>query len=187
MQEIGIAETREHVLELNERLIAGVDELGATVVTPRQRERHGALICIRSTDVDDLVAALARDGIVTSSRDGNLRISAHCYNSTDGRRRRPRRAGASPRFARLTMEQRALGRTGLSLSRLCLGCGNFGGIGSAPAFFGAGETEAEAFELMDAAIAMGINLFDTADAYGGGRSETWIGRWRAARGTAGRC
>ena len=80
------------------------------------------------------------------------------------------------------MEQRALGRTGLLLSRLCLGCGNFGGIGSAPAFFGAGETEAEALELMDAAIALGINLFDTADAYGGGRSETWIGRWRAARG-----
>jgi aryl-alcohol dehydrogenase-like predicted oxidoreductase len=71
------------------------------------------------------------------------------------------------------MEQRALGRTGLSLSRLCLGCGNFGGIGSAPAFFGAGESETEAFELMDAAIALGINLFDTADAYGGGRSETW--------------
>ena len=81
------------------------------------------------------------------------------------------------------MEQRALGRTGLSLSRLCLGCGNFGGIGSAPAFFGAGESEAEAVELMDAAVAMGINLFDTADAYGGGQSETWIGRWRAAHGT----
>jgi aryl-alcohol dehydrogenase-like predicted oxidoreductase len=81
------------------------------------------------------------------------------------------------------MEQRALGRTGLSLSRLCLGCGNFGGVGSAPAFFGQGESEAEALELMDAAIALGINLFDTADAYGGGRSETWIGRWRAARGT----
>lgn len=83
MQEIGIAETREHVLQLNERLIAGVEELGGTVVTPRQRERHGALICIRSTDVDELVSALATDGIVTSSRDGNLRVSAHSYNSTD--------------------------------------------------------------------------------------------------------
>jgi len=83
MREIGIAETREHVLELNERLIAGVDELGGTVVTPRQPDRHGALICIRSTNVDDLVSALASDGIVTSSRDGNLRVSAHGYNSTD--------------------------------------------------------------------------------------------------------
>ena len=82
------------------------------------------------------------------------------------------------------MEQRALGRTGLTLSRLVLGCGNFGGIGSAPAFFGAGESEAEAFELLDAAVALGINALDTADAYGGGRSETWIGRWRAARGAS---
>ena len=52
-------------------------------MTPKQRERHGALICVRSTDVDALVAALGRDGIVTSSRDGNLRVSAHSYNSAD--------------------------------------------------------------------------------------------------------
>ena len=83
MEEIGIAETREHVLELNDRLIGGVEELGGTVVTPKQRERHGALICVRSNDVDALVTALERDGIVTSSRDGNLRVSAHSYNSTD--------------------------------------------------------------------------------------------------------
>jgi aryl-alcohol dehydrogenase-like predicted oxidoreductase len=67
-------------------------------------------------------------------------------------------------------------------SRLTLGCGNFGGIGSAPAFFGQGESEDEAFALMDAAWELGITAFDTADAYGGGRSETWIGRWMAARG-----
>jgi aryl-alcohol dehydrogenase-like predicted oxidoreductase len=35
---------------------------------------------------------------------------------------------------------------------------------------------------MDAAWARGIRAFDTADAYGGGRSETWIGRWMSARG-----
>ena len=68
------------------------------------------------------------------------------------------------------------------MSRLILGCGNFGGIGSAPAFFGQGESEDEAFAVMDAAWALGITEFDTADAYGGGRSETWIGRWIASRG-----
>jgi aryl-alcohol dehydrogenase-like predicted oxidoreductase len=61
--------------------------------------------------------------------------------------------------------------------RVVLGCGNFGGIGSAPAFFGQGESREEAFALMDAAWAMGLHWFDTADAYGGGRSETWIGDW----------
>ncbi len=75
-----------------------------------------------------------------------------------------------------------LGRTGLKVSAVGLGCGNFGGIGSAPAFFGQGETEDEAFALMDAAWELGINFFDTANAYGGGRSETYIGHWLAAKG-----
>jgi len=82
------------------------------------------------------------------------------------------------------MDYRRLGSTGLRVSRLALGCGNFGGIGSAPAFFGMGESEAQAFALMDRAVDAGINVFDTANAYGGGRSETWIGRWLKAKGSA---
>jgi aryl-alcohol dehydrogenase-like predicted oxidoreductase len=80
------------------------------------------------------------------------------------------------------MDQRRLGATGVDVTRVILGCGNFGGVGSAPAFFGQGESEEEAFALMDAAWELGVRAFDTADAYGGGRSETWIGRWLAARG-----
>jgi len=74
------------------------------------------------------------------------------------------------------------GRPGLAVSRIALGCGNFGGVGSAPEFFGQGLTEDQALELMDAAWAAGIGWFDTADAYGGGRSERAIGRWIASRG-----
>jgi len=80
------------------------------------------------------------------------------------------------------VETRELGGSGISVSRVILGCGNFGGIGSAPAFFGRGETREQAFALMDAAWEAGITTFDTADAYGGGRSETWIGEWRATKG-----
>ena len=65
---------------------------------------------------------------------------------------------------------------------LILGCGNFGGIGSAPELFGQGESQEEAFAIMDAAWDAGIRWFDTADAYGGGRSETAIGAWIAATG-----
>ena len=65
--------------------------------------------------------------------------------------------------------------------RVILGCGNFGGIGSSPAFFGQGETLEQALELMDAAWEAGITWFDTADAYGGGRSETYIGEWIRSR------
>ena len=68
------------------------------------------------------------------------------------------------------------------VSRIALGCGNFGGVGSAPEFFGQGLTGDQALELMDAAWAAGIGWFDTADAYGGGRSERAIGRWIASRG-----
>jgi selenocysteine lyase/cysteine desulfurase len=83
MQEIGLEETEAHVRELNELLLAGLDELGARVVTPRAPEQRGALLCVASSDVDRLVAALADEGVVTSSRDGNLRISAHCYNTAE--------------------------------------------------------------------------------------------------------
>jgi aryl-alcohol dehydrogenase-like predicted oxidoreductase len=65
--------------------------------------------------------------------------------------------------------------------RVILGCGNFGGIGSAPAVFGQGDTLEQALELMDAAWEAGITWFDTADAYGGGRSETYIGEWIRTR------
>src|SRR5256714_2222651 len=80
------------------------------------------------------------------------------------------------------MERRRLGGTGMEVSRIILGCGNFGGIGSAPELFGQGENEAEAFRIMDAAWALGITAFDTADAYGGGRSESAIGAWLRATG-----
>src|SRR4051812_7434547 len=81
------------------------------------------------------------------------------------------------------MESRQLGASSVEVSRLVLGAGNFGGVGSAPEFFGQGETEEQAFEVMDAAWALGMRPFDTADAYGGGRSEEWIGKWIAGRGS----
>src|SRR5260370_31156083 len=53
---------------------------------------------------------------------------------------------------------------GLSVARIALGCGNFGGVGSAPAFFGQALTEDPAFELMDAASAAGIGWVAPAGA-----------------------
>jgi aryl-alcohol dehydrogenase-like predicted oxidoreductase len=80
------------------------------------------------------------------------------------------------------MERRALGGSGIEISRVILGCGNFGGIGSAPEFFGQGESEEEANAILDAAWSAGITTYDTADAYGGWRSETWLGSWVARTG-----
>jgi aryl-alcohol dehydrogenase-like predicted oxidoreductase len=80
------------------------------------------------------------------------------------------------------VEERKLGKTGVRLKRVALGCGNFGGIGSAPELFGRGESDEEAFAIMDTAWSLGLTSFDTADAYGGGRSESAIGKWIAATG-----
>jgi aryl-alcohol dehydrogenase-like predicted oxidoreductase len=83
---------------------------------------------------------------------------------------------------RVVIEARTVGRSEVTAPRIALGCGNFGGVGSSPEFFGQGLDEAQAFAVMDAAWDLGISHFDTADAYGGGRSETTIGNWIRARG-----
>ena len=69
-----------HVEALGTRLIDGLEELGATVVTPRDAARRGPLVCVRSTDVAALVATLAAERIVVSSREDKLRIALHLYN-----------------------------------------------------------------------------------------------------------
>jgi len=81
------------------------------------------------------------------------------------------------------VDYRNFGRTGLKVSKLGLGSGGFGGVGSEPSLFGRGEDEATAFAIMDRALDLGINYFDTADSYGGGRSEEIIGGWMRSRGT----
>jgi selenocysteine lyase/cysteine desulfurase len=80
VEEVGVAAIESHVLGLADRLLAGLDDMGATVVTPRGEGEYGPLVCVRSTDVEALVSELAAERIVTSSRDGNLRISLHLYN-----------------------------------------------------------------------------------------------------------
>jgi aryl-alcohol dehydrogenase-like predicted oxidoreductase len=81
------------------------------------------------------------------------------------------------------MEHRRLGESAAQVSRLILGCANFGGIGSSSRFVGHGTSRKEAFAVMDAAWELGITTFDTADAYGGGRSEMFIGDWLATKGS----
>ena len=65
----------------------------------------------------------------------------------------------------------------LNPDRIILGCGNFGGVGSTPSLIGFGETKSQAFQLLDAAKGYGILQFDTANSYGGGLSEDYLGQW----------
>lgn len=70
------------------------------------------------------------------------------------------------------MEYRQLGTTALKVSSIGLGC----------VTFGREIDETTSFAIMDHAISRGINLFDTAEAYGGGASETVVGKWLKASG-----
>src|SRR5215470_2749882 len=69
-----------------------------------------------------------------------------------------------------------LGRTGLKVSRLCLGTMNFGPL----------TTESDSFAIMDRALEAGINFFDTANVYGWktgeGVTEQIVGSWFAGGG-----
>jgi aryl-alcohol dehydrogenase-like predicted oxidoreductase len=71
---------------------------------------------------------------------------------------------------------------GLRVSVFALGAANFGGIGSSRKLVGQGESEAEAHALLDHAVALGINLIDTAATYADGASEAIIGSWLKSRG-----
>jgi len=74
------------------------------------------------------------------------------------------------------MQYTHMGRSGLKVSRLCLGTMNFGPE----------TTEADSFAVMDKAIDLGINFFDTANVYGWkkgeGVTEQIVGRWYAQGG-----
>src|SRR3954452_22751157 len=70
---------------------------------------------------------------------------------------------------------------GNTFEGIALGFGKFGGVCFWAEFFGHGIAEDEAYAIMDRAWAEGIRWCDTGDAYGGGRSESWIGAWRATR------
>ena len=76
--EAGVPAIAAHVGGLAARRVAGCAELGARVVVPDGR---GPLVCVRSTDAPELVAALAEDDVVASERDSNLRVSLHLYNT----------------------------------------------------------------------------------------------------------
>ena len=80
VESVGVPAIEAHVAGLVSRLLEGLDALGADVVTPRERALRGPLVCIRSTDVETLVQALASERIVVSSRSDNLRVALHLYN-----------------------------------------------------------------------------------------------------------
>jgi aryl-alcohol dehydrogenase-like predicted oxidoreductase len=77
------------------------------------------------------------------------------------------------------METIPLGKTGIQVSEFFYGAGSIGGIGTSAATRQAGLTPEQGIERLNEAVELGINVVDTADAYGGGESERTVGRWLA--------
>jgi aryl-alcohol dehydrogenase-like predicted oxidoreductase len=76
------------------------------------------------------------------------------------------------------MEYRTLGASGLKVSTLCLGAMTFGEPDEKSMMHGIAADEATAVEMIDRALAAGVNFIDTADVYGNdGLSERVLGRW----------
>ena len=78
---VGVGAIAAHVQTLIQRFRDGLDEMGATMLTPAEPERRSAMLAVASTDENALVAELDALGIGASCRDGNLRLSLHLYNN----------------------------------------------------------------------------------------------------------
>lgn len=83
MDEIGVAATERHVVRLADLLIDGLDRIGAKMVTPHDPAKRGPMIAVATTDESAMVGALAEDHVLTTARDGNVRLSLHAYNSEE--------------------------------------------------------------------------------------------------------
>jgi selenocysteine lyase/cysteine desulfurase len=81
IQSVGLEKIEAHVREITGAIKEGVLRRGFNLGSPVDPAKHGALITLRSHKVDLLVKRLDADGIVTSSRDNNLRLSPHFYNN----------------------------------------------------------------------------------------------------------
>ena len=79
--EVGLDTIEEHVRGLADRFIAGAADRGFELLTPTAPAERGPLVMLGASDASRLLEALARQGILCSTRDGALRVSLHYYNS----------------------------------------------------------------------------------------------------------
>jgi selenocysteine lyase/cysteine desulfurase len=81
IETVGLTAIQAHVQGLVGRFIDGARGRGLALLTPEEPAARGPLVMVRSTDAPKLVEALAREGILCSTRDGALRVSLHYYNT----------------------------------------------------------------------------------------------------------
>ena len=80
IREIGLPAIEARIADLAGAVRGAARDAGYSVVTPEDPDRHGPMVAIGARDDAALVGILDEAGIVTSCRDGNLRIALHFYN-----------------------------------------------------------------------------------------------------------
>ena len=80
IDEIGLEAIGDRIAMLTARISDRAKRLGIPMATPDDPQRRGAMVALRSKDAPAIVDALHAQNFVTSSRDGNLRLSPHFYN-----------------------------------------------------------------------------------------------------------
>ena len=79
--EVGLDNAWSHTLDIHRELRSELEKLGTQIVTPSSCNSHGVMMAVKTKDEHALVSAVEQLGVVISSRDGNLRISPHFYNT----------------------------------------------------------------------------------------------------------
>jgi len=79
--EVGLEAVAAQIARLTDLVKDAADTHGWRLATPR--DRHGAMLAIRSGDAPELVERLNRRGVVLTDRDGNIRVAPHFYNDAD--------------------------------------------------------------------------------------------------------
>ncbi len=72
-----------HLRRMTAMLIAGADDAGFEVVTPRERSKRAGIVTFRCSNAARSFDSLAKENIVVSLREGMIRVSPHFYNSPD--------------------------------------------------------------------------------------------------------
>jgi selenocysteine lyase/cysteine desulfurase len=85
--EVGLENAWNHTFALHKSLRDQLEYIGANIMTPGSQSCHGVMLAVQTADEHSLVNGLEADGVITSSRGGNLRVSPHLYNTTEDMRR----------------------------------------------------------------------------------------------------
>ena len=83
LKSVGAEVIEQYVDSLTALVMSRLDQAGFVPATPRDAARRGAVVAVRTKDMDAAVDELARRNIVVSSRDGNIRTAWHYYNTPE--------------------------------------------------------------------------------------------------------